>query len=258
VKRKAKKVSAARRAAPLSVEPIATAVFRAEDDLVDFIVQHLPGGAKSLRGRVLAITSKIVSLDEGCVVPRAETTKLALVKREADQFLGELAHGVSLTIKHGLFIPSAGIDESNSEDDAFITFPKDPYASAKRIHAGLKARLKLGNEFGVLITDSHTHPLRRGVTGITLSYWGFKATRKLIGQKDLFGRKLTMTYVAVADALSTAAVFMMGEAAERSPLALVSAPGIEFSSTGNPSDLAMPVKEDLYLPLYRHLLSRSP
>jgi dihydrofolate synthase / folylpolyglutamate synthase len=238
----------------LRVAAIRTSVFRQGDDLLSFMTAHLPKDRSIIRGSVIALTSKIVSLAENCVVPRSEVSKIDLVKRESDHFLGEVGHGVSLTIKHGLFIPSAGIDESNSESGDYITFPKDPFQSARRLHEGLKAHYGLGNEFGILITDSHTLPLRRGVVGIALSYWGFKPTRKLIGKEDLFGRKVQLTSVDVADALATAAVLVMGEVAEQSPLAIIPEASVEFTSETDPAEISIPATEDLYGPIYRHLL----
>ena len=73
--------------------------------------------------------------------------------------------------------------------------------------------------FGVLITDSHTTPLRRGVTGIALSYWGFSGVQNKVGTPDLFGRTLKMTHVNLADAFAAAAVLVMGESNESTPVA---------------------------------------
>ena len=158
-------------------------------------------------------------------------------------------HGVSLTIKHGLLIPSAGIDESNSENGDYILYPKDPFASARRLCQAIKEKLKLKN-FGIILTDSHTHPLRRGVTGIALAYDGFFPWKNLIGEPDLYGRKMKMTSVNVVDSLAVAAVFVMGEAAEQQPLALIETNDVVFTDKApQPEDIRIPLEEDLYGPL---------
>src|SRR6266508_2193439 len=69
------------------------------------------------------------------------------------------------------------------------------------------------------ITDSKTAPLRVGVTGVTLAYSGFQALNDYVGTKDLFGRAWRMIKVNVVDALATAAVLVMGEGSEQTPLA---------------------------------------
>lgn len=196
------------------------------------------------------ITSKVVSLSENRVVAKEKVDKSQLIHSEADYDLGDLAFGCRLTIKHGLFIPSAGIDESNSEGGDFILFPERPFESARRIHQFLLNSFHL-SEVGVLITDSHTLPLRKGVTGIALSYWGFKGVRNMVGTKDLFGRELKMTQMDLADGLAAAAVLMMGEADEACPLALIENAPVEFSDAVQETELGIPVEEDLYYPIYR-------
>jgi dihydrofolate synthase / folylpolyglutamate synthase len=236
------------KSARLVVEALQTRIFRAGADLVEFVAEALQG--HSVEGKVLAITSKIVSLSEGATVPEGSIAKADLIAKEADTHLGIGGMGVHLTIKHSLLIPSAGIDESNSENGDYILFPKDPYASAKRIHQTLKQRLQLSN-FGILITDSCPPPLRRGVIGVSLAHWGFKATRSFVGEKDLFGRELQMTTVNVVDSLAAMAVFAMGEANESAPLALVSGVDLEFTDSSSVDEIAMPAADDLYSPLFK-------
>ncbi len=228
----------------MEVIALRTEIFNLGGDLTEFIVRSVPR-ERVVDGMVLAVTSKIVSLAERAIVPRSEIEKGPLIRREADVFIGETLFGVALTIKHGILIPSAGIDESNSADGAFILFPKDPYASARRLHASLKKAWDLQN-LGIIITDSHTHALRKGVTGIGLSHWGFRATRDLVGKNDLFGREMKMTHVNVLDALSVAAVYEMGEVAERRPLAIVYGSGVEFTETTSSEEIAISREEDLY------------
>ena len=232
----------------LQVTPIQTDVFPAGADLVAFVERHVPREQVKER-MVLAVTSKIVSLAENRLVPREEIGKAELVKREADVFLGEVGYGCFLTVKEGLFIPSAGIDESNSEGGHYIVYPAKPYESAERLWSGLRARWGI-KELGILLTDSHTSPLRKGVTGICLSHWGFVAVRNMIGTRDIFGRELMMTKMNLADGLSAAAVLMMGEGAEKRPLAVIHGAECEFRDEVDPEDLRMPLKDDLYFPFF--------
>ena len=232
---------------PLIVHPIATRIFEPRQSLVDFVVQSVPKD-RVHEDMILAVTSKIVSLAEGRLVPRDSINKKELVQREADIYMGEIGHGCFLTVKSGLLIPSSGIDESNSASGDYILYPRDPFASAFRIWSDLRRAWNLKN-LGVLLTDSHTTPLRRGVTGVCLSYAGFQAVCNLVGTTDLFGRPLRMTQMNFADGLAVAAVLMMGEGAECQPLAVIENAQVQFSESTNPQELSIPFEEDLYFPL---------
>lgn len=241
----------------MSVRSVKTEIFHQGDDLFIFLEQSLKN--ETLEGKVLAVTSKIVSIFEDRFVSHSSMTKADLVRQEADTYLCEGQFGVELTIKHGLLIPSAGIDESNSESGDYILFPKDPYQSAERIGKFLKEKFKLKN-FGVILTDSHSMPLRRGVTGISLAHWGFKGVSSLVGQPDIFYKPLKFTHVDVADSLAVMAVLAMGEADDRAPLALVTYPKTEFvdqSFAGSAAqEICIPPEQDLYFPLLEPYINK--
>lgn len=238
----------------LQVTAVECELFRRGDDLLTYILRQVPRGEIQEK-MILAVTSKIVSIAEGALVPAdSVSSKVDLVQREADVFIGEIGYGCSLTVKNGLFIAAAGIDESNSENGDYILYPKDPYASARCLWQGLREAWGI-EDLGILLTDSHTSPLRQGVTGICLSYHGFRPVRDMVGSKDLFGRTLKMTKLNLADGLSAAAVLTMGEGAECRPLALLHGAELEFADEGNPGALAMSLEEDLYYPLIREFMS---
>ncbi|MGZ3655437.1 MAG: coenzyme F420-0:L-glutamate ligase [Bdellovibrionota bacterium] len=233
----------------LHVHPVETAIFPEGGNLAEFVHAQVPANLVKER-MILAITSKIVSLSEKRLVSPKEIDKAALIEREADIFIGEVGYGCYLTVKEGLFIPSSGIDESNSASGDFILYPADPYESARRLWAALRELWSL-QELGILLTDSHTSPLRKGVTGVCLSHWGFGGVRNMIGTKDLFGRELMMTKMNLADGLSAAAVLMMGEGAERRPLAVLEGANCEFHDMVDANELRMPPKDDLYYPFFK-------
>jgi len=240
----------------LSIRAIPTRIFSPGENLTSFVIEHIAQELVQER-MVIAVTSKIVSLAENRLVSKASVAdKTELIRKESDVFLGEVGYGCSLTIKEGLFIPSAGIDESNSVNGDYILYPKDPFASAKNLWQQLRAHWKL-RELGLLLTDSHTSPLRKGVTGICLSYWGFEPVKNLVGTSDLFGRELKMTNINMADALSCAAVLMMGEGREQQPLALLNGADCRFTENTNPADLRMPLHDDLYYPFFKGLIDSN-
>lgn len=238
----------------LTVTPLQTRIFRRKENLLHFIMSEVP---KKLwqENNVIAITSKLVSLHEDRLLKREGTEKLELIKKESDVYLGEIAYGCHLSIKQGQLLATAGIDESNSETGEYILYPQDPYKSAQELRAGILKETGL-KSIGVLITDSHSGPLRHGVLGSCVSFAGFKPIKNRVGDKDIFGRPLKMTKQNQADALAAAAVLMMGEAAELCPLAMISGAPLEFTESVHREDLEVPMQQDMYLPLYEHMLKK--
>ncbi|MBI2334413.1 coenzyme F420-0:L-glutamate ligase [Candidatus Daviesbacteria bacterium] len=198
---------------------------------------------------ILAVTSKVVAIGEGRCIPVDKITKDRLAIRESDKYLPRKSAPSGLvmhTIKNNMMIASAGVDESNGKG-YYILWPKDPQASAKKIWQFLTKKFKVKN-LGVIITDSRLVPLRRGVVGVAIGYFGFKPLRDYRGKKDLFGRKFKMETSNLPDSLASAAVLEMGEGAEQTPLAVISdIPYIKFSPTF--SNIKIPEKEDMFYPL---------
>jgi len=171
---------------------------------------------------VLVITSKIVSLCEGRIIPSLGNDKDNLVKEQSDFFLPRRFNKWSfeLTITRRTLVMSAGIDESNSGGDYYVLWPKDPQKSVNDIWEYLRDKHKL-KKLGVIMTDSTCTPLRWGTTGVAIAYCGFKPKNSYIGQPDVFGRKLKVSQSNIAGGLAAAAVLCMGEGNEQTPLALI-------------------------------------
>ena len=230
----------------MTIKAISTSVFQKGQNLLDFILQH---ASTHLNERaVLCVTSKIVSLAESRTVVKKNQSKIELIKKESEVYLGEGGYGTHLTIKEGMLIPSAGIDESNSVAGEYILYPKAPFKSAEKLRKALQNKLSL-KELGLILTDSRTFPLRKGTVGVALSYSGFKGVQSLIGKKDLFGRPLKMTCMNLADALAGSAVLLMGEGAEACPLAVIEKAPLQFTQKTDMEEIKIPLKEDLYYPL---------
>ena len=236
----------------LFVQAIPTRIFHPGEDIVDFIVQQIH--QKQVKeSMVIAVTSKIVSLSENRLLEKSKIDKKDLINQEAEHNFGEIGYGCYLTIKEGLFIPSAGIDESNSEHNSYILYPKKPFESAQKIWMGLRSAWGVKN-LGILLTDSHTTPLRKGVTGIALAHWGFRGLKNMVGTPDLFGRELQMTTVNIADGLASAATLMMGESNESRPLALIETSPLDFTETIDPNEVRIPLRDDLYYPFFKNMM----
>jgi dihydrofolate synthase / folylpolyglutamate synthase len=206
---------------------------------------------------VLAVASKVVAIWQGRCVDKTGADKTALVESEADLYLPrEFSPGgfVIHAIKNNLLAPTAGIDAGNG-DGYYILWPKHPHEAAKKICLWAKKNYRTKN-LGVVITDSHSTPMRRGTVGISLGYYGFSPMKDYRGQKDIFGRKLLITQANVADALAAAGVFAMGEGKEMTPIAVISnLPDAIFSkyrSAKRYSSLEVPMNEDLYGPFLKN------
>lgn len=236
----------------MRVTPYKTHKITPDDgDLLQILDRHLPIMPPR---SVLAITSKIVAICQGRVVPAEGTDKNQLIAQEAEWHLppSSSKYAVTLTIKNGLLIPSAGIDASNA-DNHYVLWPEEVQQVANQVRAYLCQRFDC-EEMGVLITDSTTRPLRWGVTGVAIAHSGFLALNDYRGQSDIFGRPLQFTQVNVADGLAAAAVLLMGEGGEQTPLAVLQElPLVQFQTRDPlPTELAalrIEPEDDLYAPL---------
>lgn len=232
----------------MEIKAIKTNIFRENGDLVAFVLKYV----KNIKeNSVLVITSKIVALAEGRTVEyKSEEEKNKLIKKESDFALKTKI--VWLTIKDGMVMANAGIDESNASGK-LILLPKDSFKSADKIRKELQKKFKI-KKLGVLITDSRIFPLRAGIVGVSLGYAGFKGVRNYVGKKDIFKKVLKFSRTDIADSLATSAVLCMGEGNERQPLAIITNPPIEFIQKVNKKELIIDPKEDLYLPLFESIL----
>ena len=229
------------------IRPIKTRVFQEGDDLFAFITDYFK---KLPEKPVVVITSKIVALAER----RTAIAENAQMKEKLIRAESELAiptKYVWLTIKDGMVMASAGIDESNA-NGKLILLPKDSFKTARFLRN--KLRQKYGvRHLGVLITDSRTIPLRAGVTGVAVGYAGFRGIKDYRGMPDIFGRKFKFSRTDIADSLATAAVLVMGEGNERQPLAIIERAPAEFCDRVNRAELRIDIQEDMYRPLFSKL-----
>lgn len=229
----------------MKIKTIKTSIFQPRENLLTFISRYITGLKE---GDVLVVTSKIVALAEGRYRQKTDQAgKEKIIRAESEFALPTKL--VFLTIKDGIVMASAGVDESNG-NGYIILLPRDSFKTAKEIREFFKKRFKL-KKLGVIITDSRTAPLRAGVTGVALGYAGFRGLKDYRKTPDIFGRPFHFSRVDVADSLATAAVLCMGEGRERLPLALISNSPIEYVEKINKKELRINIKEDMYGPLFR-------
>lgn len=241
----------------MNIQPLKTPVITAKShDIFKLLDDAIPDLEEK---SIVVVTSKIVSLCEGRTVKIGDAEKDDLIIQESEQYIPMALNplGVTLTVTRNLLVPAAGIDESNG-DGHYILWPEDPQKSAGEIRRYLAAKFGL-SDLGVLITDSRTTPMRWGTTGIALSYSGFSGLNDFIGKPDLFGKKMVMTMVNVADGLAAAAVVAMGETNEQTPVAVITEADFVSFAAEKPTKAELEVWQiPMNIDLYGPLLSRAP
>ena len=233
------------------------------DDLAALIGAALAVAGITLGdGDLLAVTQKIVSKAEGrlrrldAVVPSARARELAagtakdprLVELILEESRGVVRTRRDLIITEhrlGLVLANAGIDRSNVDDgeETVLLLPEDPDASARRLRAELVATS--GARIGVIITDSLGRAWRKGTVGVAIGTAGVAPFVDLRGRTDLNGRALQVSEIAPADSLAAAAVLLMGEAAEGTPVVLIRGAALD-ASDAPASAVLRPAADDLF------------
>ena len=241
----------------MNVFPVKTRILLPpQDDLFEVLLLSLP---KISERTILVITSKAVSIWEGRCLLQEKYTRAELVPKEAEYYFPETKVALGeyqAAIKHNAFIASAGIDKSNS--GKYLTLlPADPFASAKKIWEWARSNYGV-KEVGVLITDSHLMPMRRGTVGLSIGFYGFEPLTDYRGKADLFGEPLKVTLRNLADGFAAAAVVAMGEGSESTPVALITdIPFVQFTDKPYPKQksgegILVPPEEDVFYPLLKN------
>ena len=229
----------------MKIKTIKTRIFKPSENLIKFIEDYLP---EIKEETVLLITSKIVALSEGRLVKiSGDKEKVELIKKESD-FCVRSKYAY-ITIKDGMVMASAGVDESNAQGN-IILLPKDSFVTASKVRNYFIKKYKI-KKLAVIITDSRSMPLRKGITGSALGYAGFSALKDYCKSLDIFGRPFKHSIVNVADSLATSAVLCMGEGSERRPLAIIKKVPIEYVDKINRGELLVNIKDDMYGPIFR-------
>ncbi len=248
-----------------SVFGLSTPVLQPGDDIVSAVMEAVAkseaGAFKN--GDVLLLAESPLATTEGRVVVLADVVpsraagvlamqygmdkRLAeVVLHECDEIVGGVK-GYLLARRGGLYLPNAGVDESNAPKGMVTLLPKDPDASAQRVRAELFARL--GVEVAVLVIDSRTHAMRLGVAGVAIGVAGMLPITDERGKQDLFGHTLHVTRRAIADNLASTAELLMGESNECMPAVLVR--GYEYVKAEGVSLESIAQEDDLFLGMAR-------
>jgi coenzyme F420-0:L-glutamate ligase/coenzyme F420-1:gamma-L-glutamate ligase len=166
---------------------------------------------------------------------------------ESDEVLRAKRNVIVVAHRLGLVLANAGIDQSNVEADGMtepaLLLPLDPDASAAHLKSRLDSHFAI--RLGVVISDSIGRAWRLGTTGTAIGAAGIPSLIDQRGERDMNGRVLMVTETAFADSVATAAVLVMGEAAEGTPAALVRMPRREAPEKPARA-LVRPKREDMF------------
>ena len=239
---------------------------KAGDDVAALIADALQANNLRLQaGDILVVAQKIISksenrfrvLDDVVISDAARTLAEEVGKdpRLIQLILDESVRVVRkrkgvVIVEHtlGFVQANAGIDQSNVETvngkAQALLLPENPDASAAQLRSALRERC--GVAPGVIINDSTGRPWRNGITSFAIGVSGFKPVQDCIGRKDLFGRALEVTQVAVADELACAASMVMGQANESIPVVLVRGVSLPVDEQASGRELVRPAHEDLF------------
>ena len=214
---------------------------RPGDNIAELLCDALAANELQLiAGDVVVVAQKIVSKAEDRYVRLADVEVndaaaelarkvdkdprlVALILRESNEVV-RYRRGV-LIVEHrlGFVHANAGIDCSNlpdwDKDPKVLMLPENPDRSAAQLRRTLQAQCD--GPIAVIINDSVGRAWRVGTIGMAIGTAGMDPIRSEVGERDLYGRKLEVTEIAVADELASAASTVMGQAAEACPVVVV-------------------------------------
>jgi coenzyme F420-0:L-glutamate ligase/coenzyme F420-1:gamma-L-glutamate ligase len=232
------------------------------DDIAHLIIKSIKHKNESLQENdVVIITHKIISKAEGRttdlrnIVPSEESKKISsntgkdprlveLIISQSNEIV-KIERDIIITeTKHGFVCANAGIDTSNvgKLSDHVLLLPDDPDESARSIRNDLNA--KTGVNVGIIISDTFGRPFRKGQVNIAIGVAGIDPIKSYIGKRDMYGKILRVTEIAIADEITSAAELVMGKSS-RVPVSIVR--GYDFSfNDSSISKVTRSKKDDLF------------
>lgn len=238
------------------------------DDLAQIIGDALvAAGTPPQDFDVLVVAQKVVSKAEGLVVAlgdiepsdaakdlaeqlNKDARKVEVVLRESRRVVKTFKHDHqnegTLISEHvsGHISANSGVDESNiGGEDCVLVLPRDPDASARKLHKALAKRF--GCRIGIVVSDTFGRPWRMGQVNVAIGAAGLPAIKSEIGTLDAHGRELAVTTPAFGDEIAAASGLVISKAS-RTPLVLIR--GVEWNAEeeGQAQDLVRTKSEDMF------------
>jgi len=231
------------------------------DSIGDHIVTAAKEEGFGIQSRdIVVVAQKIVTKAEGSVLdlksitpsPLAETIAKTTGKdaRHIEAILREVGSIIKMSgphiiaeTRHGFVCANAGVDRSNVEDqDSVAILPVDPDRSAREIRQRIKELS--GVDVAVIISDTFGRAWRIGQVNVAIGLDGFQPVIDYRGSRDMFGYMLSVTQMAIADELASAAELVMKKS-DGVPVAIIR--GFDYpQGRGSARDLIRPKEEDLF------------
>ena len=248
----------------LQIIPIKVASdIKSHDNLGAIILDTIQKGGEEVRdGDILVVAQKAVSkaegrtVDLGRVMPSARAKRLArehgkdprvmeLILKESARILRARKGIIISETRHGFVCANAGVDQSNARGDSAVLLPVDPDRSASRLRDAVKR--EAGRDVAVVITDTFGRPFRIGQTNVAIGVAGIGPVKSYVGSRDMYGKTLRVTEIAIVDEIASAAELVMGKA-EGVPAAIMRGYKYEKApkSTTTAKSLIRPKKLDLF------------
>ena len=174
---------------------------------------------------------------------RKDPREIEVILRETKRVVRQRGSHLIVQTRHGLVCANAGVDKSNVKGrDIVALLPKDPDRSARRIRQQI--RKETGKHVSVIVSDTFGRPWRIGQTDVAIGLSGTRPWKDYRGARDLFGRKLSVTMMAVADELAGAAELVMNKS-DGIPVVVIR--GYPHRRTrGSARELVRPARQDLF------------
>jgi coenzyme F420-0:L-glutamate ligase/coenzyme F420-1:gamma-L-glutamate ligase len=243
-------------------------LFDEGSDLAAEILAAIDRAGEALRADdVIVVAQKIVSKQEGRTISLAqvdagdqarhiagetarEPAMVQLILDESSEVLRATPAAIVTRHRTGHVLANAGIDASNvvgGDSGTVLLWPHDPDASARAIRATIAAIR--GVRPAVVIADSMGRAWRVGTVGTAIGCAGLIIVEDKRGLgRDLFGRVLQATQIAIADSVAAMASLAMGEGDEGTPAALVRGAGQWVSDDDGDGAVSglRPVAQDMF------------
>ena len=206
--------------------------------LLNTLLQSLKSNNQIIKnGDIIVIAQKIISKNEGRTVslknilPSSRSIELAkktnkdpriveLIIKESRKIVRVFNNTIITETQHGFICANSGIDQSNvsKSKNLVLLLPRDPDKSANKIKKEIYEKTR--KNIAVLITDTFGRPFRMGQTNIAIGIAGINALKNYKGKRDMFGKILKVTEIAIVDEIAGAAELVMGKT-EGIPIAIV-------------------------------------
>lgn len=245
----------------VSIIPVKVSGDVGPTDCLDAVITWaLEENAIDLRdGDALVVAQKIVSKAEGRIIdldaikPSAKAKRLGsrlkkdpriveLILQESKEIV-RMQNGIIITeTRHGFVCANSGVDQSNLSTAGAVLLPVDPDKSARKLRQHFQ---RAGKDVAVIVTDTFGRPFREGQVNVAIGVAGMRPIKSYIDKEDMFGKKLHVTEIAVADEIASAAELVMGKSGGV-PVAIVRGYDYEKSEKSSSKELARKKKNDLF------------